>query len=74
MVVARRQGDAVTVSRLESVEQHLEDARLAKEDTFGRAVTEAERRYLREHRPAGAAHWNLLTSLGADDLRCAVSP
>jgi len=72
MDVARRQGDTVTVSRLAGVEQHLEDARLAKEDTLGRALTEAERRYLREHRPPGAAHWNLLTSLGADDLRYGV--
>ena len=49
-----------------------DDARLAKEDTLGRTLTEPERRYLREHRPPVAAHWNLLTSLRADDLRYAV--
>jgi hypothetical protein len=35
MELARRQGDAVTVSRLEAVEQHLEDARLAKKTHSG---------------------------------------
>lgn len=72
MDVARRREDSTTVSRLERVEQQLEDARLAKEDTLGRALTDSERRYLREHRPPAAAHWNLLTNLRADDLRYAV--
>jgi hypothetical protein len=72
MDVARRRDDSGTVGRLERVQQQLEDARLAKEDTLGRTLTESERRYLREHRPATAAHWNLLTSLRADDLRYAV--
>jgi Tfp pilus assembly protein FimT len=70
--LARRRDDSAALSRLERVEQQLEDARLAKEDTLGRTLTESERRYLREHRPATAAHWNLLTSLRADDLRYAV--
>lgn len=72
MDLARRRDDSAVVSRLERVEQQLEDARLAKEDSLGRTLTESERRYLREHRPATAAHWNLLTSLRADDLRYAV--
>jgi len=72
MDVARRRVDFAALSRLERVEQQLEDARLAKEDTLGRTLTESERRYLREHRPPVAAHWNLLTSLRADDLRYAV--
>jgi transcriptional regulator with XRE-family HTH domain len=72
MDVARRRGDSTALSRLERVEQQLEDARLAKEDTLGRTLTEPERRYLREHRPPAAAHWNLLTSLRVDDLRYAV--
>jgi transcriptional regulator with XRE-family HTH domain len=71
MDVARRRHDSAAVSRLERVEQRLEDARLAKEDTLGRALTDSERRYLRDHRPPVAAHWNLLTSLRADDLRYA---
>ena len=69
--VARRRSDPAAVSRLERVELQLEDARLAKEDTLGRKLTDSERRHLREHRPASAAHWNLLTSLRADDLRYA---
>jgi transcriptional regulator with XRE-family HTH domain len=72
MDLGRRRNDSAAVSRLERVEQQLEDARLAKEDTLGRTLTEPERRYLREHRPPVAAHWNLLTSLRADDLRYAV--
>lgn len=70
--VTRRRGDSAAASRLERVEQQLEDARLAKEDTLGRTLTDSERRYLREHRPRVAAHWNLLTSLRAEDLRYAV--
>ena len=72
MEVARRRGDSAVVSRLEGVAQQLEDARLAKEDTLGRTLTEPERLYLREHRPPAAAHWNLLTGLSADHLRYAV--
>ena len=70
--VARRRNDPTTLARLERAEQLLEDARLAKEDTLGRPLTEVERHHLRDHRPAAAAHWNLLTSLRVDDLRYAV--
>lgn len=72
MDLGRQRNDSTAVSRLERVEEQLEDARLAKEDSLGRTLTESERRYLREHRPAPAAHWNLLTNLRADDLRYAV--
>lgn len=58
-----------TANKLATVQARLEDARLAKEDTLGRAATDAERHYLREHRPAAAQHWNLLTTLRAEDLR-----
>jgi len=67
--VAARRNDAPAAARLAEVEQRLEDARLAKEDSLGEALTDAERRYLRERRPAAAAHWNLLTDLRAEDLR-----
>ena len=60
------------MNRLLAVERKLEDARLAKEDTLGRTMTEAERRYVRDERPPAAAHWNLLTRLRAEDLRYAV--
>jgi hypothetical protein len=67
--VATERGESAAVLQLVDVEQGLEDARLAKEDTLGRELTDVERCHLREHRPAAAAHWNLLTSLRAEDLR-----
>jgi hypothetical protein len=70
--LAEKRGDPRTMNRLLAVEKKLEDARLAKEDTLGRAMTEAERRYSRDERSPAAAHWNLLTRLRADDLRYAV--
>lgn len=56
---------------LEAAQVQLEAARLAKEDTFSRSVTEVERQHLRQHRPDSAAHWNLLTTLRFEDLRYA---
>lgn len=70
--VAEGRADTAAAGRLLEAEHRLEDARLAKEDTLGRALTEAERRHLHDHRPAGAAHWNLLTALRAEDLRYAL--
>jgi len=67
--VAEQRGHESAVHQLVDVEHQLEDARLAKEDTLGRHLAEAERRHLREHRSAAAMHWNLLTSLTAEDLR-----
>jgi transcriptional regulator with XRE-family HTH domain len=67
--VALDRGDSAAVTRLLEVERRLEDARLAKEDTLGRILTEAERRHFREHRTRAAVHWNLLTGLRAADLR-----
>jgi transcriptional regulator with XRE-family HTH domain len=61
--------DATTLNVLDAARVRLEDARLAKEDTLGRNLTEVERQYLRQHRPETAAHWNLLTTLRAEDLR-----
>lgn len=70
--LAQARIDRAVATRLRTVESRLEEARLAKEDTLGRTVTEVERRHLRAHRPAAAAHWNLLTSLRAQDLRYAL--
>jgi transcriptional regulator with XRE-family HTH domain len=56
-------------AHLEAVRVQLEEARLVKEDTLGRNVTEVERQYFRQHRPEAATHWNLLTTLRAEDLR-----
>ena len=47
----------------------LERSRLAREDTLcAGSMTQAERKWLRAHRPAAAAHWNLLTDLTAEQL------
>ncbi len=67
--VAERQGSALAVTRLKDRREALEEARLAKEDTLGRALTDVERRHLRLHRSAAASHWNLLTDLRSEDLR-----
>ena len=66
--VAHNRGDLVASNHLFEAEQKLEEARLVKEDTLGRTLTEAERRYLRDHRPHAAEHWNLLTNLRTEDL------
>jgi transcriptional regulator with XRE-family HTH domain len=44
----------------------LEESKLAKEDTLCRVLSEAERRWLRKHRPDKAREWNLLTDLMPD--------
>jgi DNA-binding XRE family transcriptional regulator len=47
----------------------LERSRLAVEGTLCReSMSAAERTWARKHRPTDAAHWNLLTTLTADQL------
>ena len=47
----------------------LERSRLAAEGTLCReSMSAAERTWARKHRPTDAAHWNLLTTLTADQL------
>jgi transcriptional regulator with XRE-family HTH domain len=47
----------------------LEMSRLAVEGTLCRdSMSAAERTWARKHRPSEAAHWNLLTTLTADQL------
>lgn len=68
-VAARRADLARAGEKLAVVEQQLERARLAREDTFGReSMPAAERRWLEENRSPVARHWNLLTSLRDDQL------
>jgi len=56
-------------TRLSAIEQQLERARLAREDTLCRdSMPTAERRWLKENRSALAKHWNLLTGLTAEQL------
>jgi transcriptional regulator with XRE-family HTH domain len=50
-------------------QNELEEARLAREGTLCRdSMPERERTWLRTNRPEAAAHWNLLTSLTAEQL------
>lgn len=56
-------------NRLSAIEQQLERARLAREDTLCReSMPAAERRWLKTNRSALAQHWNLLTGLTAEHL------
>lgn len=57
---------------LAEVEHGLEPSRLAREDTLCRtSMPEAEQRWLAEHRPPAARHWNLLTDWTVEALRYA---
>jgi transcriptional regulator with XRE-family HTH domain len=70
--VATRVADEQKARALRDLEARLESSRLAREDTLGRtSLPEAERRWLLEHRPDAARHWNLLTDWTADALRYA---
>jgi hypothetical protein len=67
--LAERRGRVKTAATLSTLEHTLEGSRLQREDSFaGDALTEAERRWLRTNRSAEAVHWNLLTSVNADNL------
>lgn len=67
--VARREGLAAAEAQLAAARAVLEPSRLAAESAFRSTLTDAERRWLRQHRPPDAAHWNLLTNLTASDIR-----
>ena len=70
--LAVRGGDERKARSLADLEAHLDLSRLAREDTLCRAsLPEPERRWLAEHRPEAAKHWNLLTDWTADALRYA---
>jgi hypothetical protein len=66
--LAERKGDSETTQELGARERDLETSRLQRDDAFRSSMTDAERRWLREHRPAEAAHWNLLTNLTVSAL------
>ena len=71
--LAERNGDRALALKLLGLEQQLDRARLAKEDTLGReSMTVAERRWLHDKRTPEAQHWNLLTDLVPDHLPYAV--
>lgn len=69
--VAAERGESGVAEKLRVVEERLEEARLAKEDTLGRSLTDSEGQFLRQNRPTRAAHWNVLTNLQTRDLRYA---
>ena len=55
--------------QLRALALRLEPSRLAREDTLCHdSMTDAERRWLRQHRPPQAEHWNLLTDLRPEHL------
>lgn len=63
-----RHDDEVTEIWARRLEE-LEAARLDREGTLCRdSMPEPERDWLRNHRPAAAAHWNLLTDLTIEQL------
>jgi transcriptional regulator with XRE-family HTH domain len=66
--LAEQRGDTEAAERLAVPELALEHSRLQREDVFRASMTDAERRWLRQHRPPEAAHWNVLTSLSAGAL------
>ena len=70
--LAERGGDERKVLTLTKLEAELDRSRLARTDTLCRAsLPESERRWLTEHRPDEAKHWNLVTDWTADALRYA---
>ncbi len=67
--VAESKNDNERVRRLRECLEVLESARLAREDTFCHdSMTQAERKWLREHRSPVARHWNLLTDMKGELL------
>lgn len=66
--LAELRGERDTARKLAAHEQALEGSRLQREDAFRSSMTMAERRWLREHRPAQAAGWNVLSSMTAAEL------
>lgn len=59
---------------LKRLEDELEHSRLAREDTLCKtSASESERRWLRQHRPERARHWNVLTDWKPETLRYAAA-
>jgi transcriptional regulator with XRE-family HTH domain len=67
--LSERRSDPLLVNALREHEGRLTRSRLAEEGTLCQdSMTQAERRWLRAHRPESAVHWNLLTDLTVDNL------
>lgn len=68
--LADRAGAGHKVRALTELEARLDRSRLVRDGTLCRAsLPEPERRWLAEHRPEAAKHWNLLTDWTADAVR-----
>ena len=67
--LAERRLDSKAASALKVREAELERSMLAREDTLcNETMTNAERRWLTDHRPANAKHWRLLAGLVPEHL------
>ena len=67
--LAEESGNESVANILRKQELALDKARLVHEDTLCHAsLSEVEKRWVREHRPAEARHWNLLTDLSPEHL------
>jgi hypothetical protein len=67
--ISEKRGAHASQRQLREVEEALDRARLAREDSLCQErLSEAERGWLRQSRPADARHWNLLTDLDAEHL------
>lgn len=66
--LAEQRGEPAVAERLAEQARALEGSRLQREDAFRESMTEHERRWLREHRPELAVHWNMLSSMDAREL------
>jgi transcriptional regulator with XRE-family HTH domain len=72
--VAESKSDSARARKLRQCLEVLERARLAREDTFCHdSMTQAERKWLREHRSPVARHWNLLTDMKGEHLAYAAT-
>lgn len=71
--VAEKMQNSDLASSLARQVASLERSRLVAEDTLCKeSMTQAERNWLRTHRPEAAAHWNLLTDLTVEHLDHAI--
>lgn len=67
--LAERSGEANKAAQLRLHESALDRSRLAREGTLCHdSITDAEKRWLRKHRPAEARRWRLLTDLVPEQL------
>lgn len=70
--IAENAGEHDTAALLAQREKNLEFSRLAREGTLCHdSLTEAEKLWLREHRPAEAKRWRLLTDIAPEYLNYA---